>query len=70
MGAVPLERGARLCGLCSRVDVHELLDSTWTPNHGVVETYRCAGGHEWRESRLPLDHPKNISPRARAQKEK
>lgn len=66
MSDIPLTTGVRLCGLCGSVANHELLKSQWTPDHGVVETYACVTGrHEWSESRLPLDDPRNVSPRRR-----
>lgn len=68
MSAIEYTTGVRLCGLCSSVAVHELLESHWTPDHGVVDTYQCASqGHTWQESRLPLDDTRNVNPRARKQ---
>lgn len=63
MGAVPYELGTRRCAVCGTVDNHPQLKREWTREHGVVEVFRCARwGHEWSESRLPLDDPRNLSP--------
>lgn len=60
-----LSNKTRLCGVCERMVEADLIDTTWTPDHGVVQRFRSTHKgrtHEWDESRLPLDDPRNVSP--------